>query len=66
MGMGVYVDLPDEERAMDKGPLPRMLQVLGMNTRTLFLLHFPVIPPTAHPLQHCPVFELDQSHSCSL
>lgn len=44
MGMGKYVDLPDEERAMDKGPLPRMLQVLGMNTQTLFLLH----PPSSY------------------
>lgn len=43
MGMGMYVGLPDGERAMDKEPLPRMLQVLGMNTQTLFLLHSP--PP---------------------
>lgn len=32
---------------MDKGPLPRMLQVLGMNTQTLFLLR----PPPSFLLQ---------------
>lgn len=41
MGMGMYVDLPDGERAMDKEPQPRMLQVLGMNTNTLS----PSFPP---------------------
>lgn len=67
MGMGMYVDLPDGERAMDKEPLPRMLQVLGMNTQTLFLLHsFPPLIPTTHPLQHCLVLELGQSHNWSL
>lgn len=66
MGMGMYVDLPDGERAMDKEPLPRMLQVLGMNTQTLFLLHSPPHSSYNSPFAHCLVFELGQSHTCSL
>lgn len=66
MGMGMYVDLPERKELQIRGHCLEMLQVLGMNTKTLLLLHYPVIPPTTHPLQHCPVFELDLSHNCSL